>query len=402
MHYLSLLLVGLALAEVQGEGLRYNNGGVWEVNDPMERVYDGESNRQYELDMYPNDEIRDNFNSSSIYVPSFKHLRRSLAIDPLSPIAQGKSLSSMRMSVSCHSNQRAVTITIKTDEQGHETSWELRKKYGSEAMYDGPDESVDYVDSTTYSGVVCLNVGMYVFTIFDDLKDGMCCSAGNGHYDIEVQNKDGSWRDAVRGKQFYGKKMHTIDVGKMESTMTDRDKEYLIAHNKRRLQWHTEYGKAYVPLKWSKGLRDLSEKYAVKLLDTCLTDTPRHDTNNPYGENLARNKGGGDWGQLYDPEQIVGRFVEHEIGLPWARNGHMTNVLWRATTYVGCAEASKSYQVASGSTHNCRAQVCRYAKPGNCGMGLYKRSNGLVDWEKPVMADDSPCGPDHPPEGAYD
>ena len=205
---LSLLLAGLAFAKVQGEGLRYNSGGVWEVNDPIEKVYDGESNRQYELDTYPNDEIRANFfNSSSINVSSLKHLRRSLASDPLSPIAQGKSLSSMRMSVSCPSNQRAVTITIKTDEQGHETSWELRKKYGSEAIYDGPDNNSDYIDSTTYSGVVCLNVGMYVFTIFDDLKDGMCCSAGNGYYDIEVQNKDGSWRDAVRGKQFYGKKM---------------------------------------------------------------------------------------------------------------------------------------------------------------------------------------------------
>ena len=60
-------------------------------------------------------------------------------------------------------------LAIKTDEHGHETSWELRKKHGSESIYDGPDESVDYVDSTTYSGAVCLNVGMYVFTIFGTL-----------------------------------------------------------------------------------------------------------------------------------------------------------------------------------------------------------------------------------------
>jgi hypothetical protein len=97
----------------------------------------------------------------------------------------------------------------------------------------------------------------------------------------------------------------------------------------------------------------------------------------------------------------VGRFVEREIGLPWARNGHLTNVIWRATTYVGCAEATRSYEV-NGETHFCRAQVCRYAKPGNCGMGAYRKDNGVIDWEEPMMMDDSPCGPDCPPEGCYD
>ena len=56
---------------------------------------------------------------------------------------------------------------------------------------------------------------------------------------------------------------------------------------------------------------------------------------NEYGENLARNKGSGAWGQLYDPDKILNRFVEREVGLPWARNGHLTNALWRATKYVG-------------------------------------------------------------------
>lgn len=82
--------------------------------------------------------------------------------------------------------------------------------------------------------------------------------------------------------------------------------------------------------------------------------------------------------------------------------GHLTNAIWRATKYVGCGEAEKSYQVeANGitSTHMCRAQVCRYAKPGNCGMGQYKNAQGIVQWEIPMLKDDSPCGPDCPPEG---
>jgi hypothetical protein len=85
--------------------------------------------------------------------------------------------------------------------------------------------------------------------------------------------------------------------------------------------------------------------------------------NNIYGENLARNKGSGGWGQLYHPDKILNRFVEREEGLPWARNGHLTNALWRATKYVGCAEAEKSYPVANARgieiMNTCRVQVCR-------------------------------------------
>jgi hypothetical protein len=115
--------------------------------------------------------------------------------------------------------------------------------------------------------------------------------------------------------------------------MTGRDKAYLIAHNKRRIEWHSRYNKAYVPLKWSKGelsyflfalfyvylflthssslgLKDLSLVYAEKLLETCLTAPPDHESNNPYGENLARNKGSPDsFGQLYSESFVLSCFL---------------------------------------------------------------------------------------------
>ena len=80
---------------------------------------------------------------------------------------------------------------------------------------------------------------------------------GRGYYKIEVQNQDGDWK-AVRGAAFQGSKVHVLDVGKTEATMSSRDKQYLIAHNKRRKEWHATYNTAYVPLRWSKGLRDSS------------------------------------------------------------------------------------------------------------------------------------------------
>ena len=61
--------------------------------------------------------------------------------------------------------------------------------------------------------------------------------------------------------------------------------------------------------------------------------------------------------------------------------GHFTQVVWRATHYVGCG-------VASGRCGH--IQVCRYIKPGNC--------NGRDNF----MEKETPCSPDCPPEGCFD
>ena len=70
-------------------------------------------------------------------------------------------------------------------------------------------------------------------------------------------------------------------------------------------------------------------------------------------------------------------WVESEIDLDPPENGHLTQVLWRATTWVGCADAS------NGDYH---IQVCRYARPGNCNLGSYE------SWLEPMLLDSSPCG----------
>ncbi|KAL9189209.1 hypothetical protein ACHAXT_011699 [Thalassiosira profunda] len=307
---------------------------------------------------------------------------------------------------SCPGNQRRVRLKMKTDKHGYENSYSFRRKGASEALIQGPDSTRRYESLALYEGSICVDVGFYELTMVDKFKDGMCCAAGRGYYSVEVQGTDGRWNQVVKGGNFLTTKKHVIDVGKTESTMTDRDKEYLVAHNKRRIYWHDYYNKPYRPLQWSQGLKESSMEYAKELLDTCQVSTPKHAKNNPWGENIARNQGGGHWGQLYSPDKIVGRFVDREVNLPWARNGHLTNALWRATKYVGCAEADKSYYVTGQNgnkvLHTCRAQVCRYAKPGNCSMGRYRNANGKQDWVTPMLMDDSPCKPDCPPEGCYD
>jgi hypothetical protein len=125
---------------------------------------------------------------------------------------------------------------IKTDQEGHETSWSLTKKGESAPRYYGPDGGQNYLSSTSYSGAICVGVGMYEFTIkgtslrtltskncvsvasanlnmytiTDLFRDGMCCDSGRGYYDVDVQNEDGSWRSAVRGSKFFGMKNHII------------------------------------------------------------------------------------------------------------------------------------------------------------------------------------------------
>ncbi|KAL7476390.1 hypothetical protein ACHAW6_002258 [Cyclotella cf. meneghiniana] len=291
----------------------------------------------------------------------------------------------------CASDERQVIITITTDASGWETSWLMKGEANGVKK-----RSPSYDSNKTYNHKFCLSIGMYHFTIEDNSFNGF-----GGSYKVAVGG-----RVAVTGGDFENKKTHLIDVGQIESVMTERDMLYLEAHNTRRMDWHTRYNTEYVPLQWSKGLKDLSMEYAIKLLDTCTTDTPRHDPNNIYGENLARNKGSGSWGQLYHPDKILNRFVEREVGLPWARNGHLTNALWRATKYVGCAEAEKSYPVVSARgvsiTNTCRVQVCRYAKPGNCSMGKFRNADGKVDWLRAMLQDDSPCTPACPPEGCFE
>ena len=195
--------------------------------------------------------------------------------------------------------------------------------------------------SQTYCGQYCVDTGFYVFKISDLFKDGMCCSAGNGSYSIEVMQKNGQFRQAASGGSFGSNMSHVIDVGFTESKMTDRDEMYLTAHNKRRREWHARYGKEFRPLVWSNGLKESALIYANKLLETCTSGPPGkmdsatihvdyfsfikthpifvrtplvHDPDDDYAENIARNVGSGGWGQLYDPDKILGRFVEREEG----------------------------------------------------------------------------------------
>ena len=149
---------------------------------------------------------------------------------------------------------------------------------------------------------------------------------------------------------------------------------WLEAHNKRRKCYYEHFSVSHVPLKWSAELAASSQQWADRLVsrDSCNI---QHCSNVlersqcPFGENLAFHRG-----TTQTADQILHRWTEDEAA---ENGGHFTQVLWRPTQYVGCGWATG----ACGEV-----QVCRYIKPGNCNRLSY-------------LVDDSPCGPECPPEG---
>jgi hypothetical protein len=242
----------------------------------------------------------------------------------------------------------------------------------------------------------CLSAGTYKFTINDKFKDGMDAGTGGSYAGyVAGTKKFGS----PSSESDWGQRVHefTISTNSAEQftakmDTTDTDEQWLIAHNSRRKEWHTRYGKTYVPLNWSNALKAQAKAYAQELLSTCggdlvhgeilhtmpcahspesffriiLTSTmlrlnhSDHGLDNTvYGENMASNLGSGSWGKSREPEDILIRWVEKEADVGWPKNAHLTQALWRATTHVGCDAASKSWKDGM-----CHVQVCRYARPG--------------------------------------
>jgi hypothetical protein len=191
----------------------------------------------------------------------------------------------------------------------------------------------------------------------DNQGDGICCKTGDGFYTLSIEESSG-YNQLVSGGNFKTKKMtHLISVRSKTPPLSSRDEEWLEAHNTRRQYWHTYYGKSYVPLKWSGELAASSKAYAEKLLSTCGDSGIKHDPDNKYGENMAKNKGMGGWGELYPADKVTGRFIDREVDLGYPHNYHLTQALWRASKYVGCGESEMDF---NGGT--CRIQVCRYSK----------------------------------------
>ena len=62
---------------------------------------------------------------------------------------------------------------------------------------------------------------------------------------------------------------------------------------------------------------------------------------------------------MKEPEEILICWVEREVDHEYPHNSDLSQLLWRATKYVRCGEASKSLNGGM-----CHIKVCHYARPG--------------------------------------
>ena len=75
-----------------------------------------------------------------------------------------------------------------TDNWSGETYWTLTADYCNDGIPAPPTiENPDYINpNTMYSEKYSVKASdcCYTFTMFDDYHDGMCCEAGDGHYEL--------------------------------------------------------------------------------------------------------------------------------------------------------------------------------------------------------------------------
>ncbi len=83
----------------------------------------------------------------------------------------------------CGPGEVAITIEIMTDDYGSETSWEVTNADTGDVICEGP--ATAYESNTLYTEECCVDpAGCYNFTIFDSFGDGICCSYGEGYYNV--------------------------------------------------------------------------------------------------------------------------------------------------------------------------------------------------------------------------
>lgn len=295
---------------------------------------------------------------------------------------------------SCSSSERRVKVELLTDKHGEDTSWEVINAQGKTLVESNKVYAAYEFDVSEF----CLAKGSsYEFVLHDVWGDGMCCTSGQGHFKVYIEDGN-SWKEIIAGGAFKKKELR-LGINLKQHEMTERDHEWLDSHNTRRKEWHTAHGKSYVPLQWSEALKEDAQEWAEKLLDSCGKGMWHDPNNSDYGENVAGNSGSGSWGALRTTEQVLTRFVEYEADDNWPKNSHLTQVLWRSSKYVGCAEASKPY--GNNNKGLCHSQVCRYARTGNCNMSQYKDDNSNDWWLEPMLLDESACGSQCPRDGCY-
>lgn len=120
----------------------------------------------------------------------------------------------------CTDSQGQVSVSVKTDNYGYETSWKIVDAATGSTIASGPPSGTTYADSKTYTGSWCLPSGTYRVVVDDRGKDGMCrgdSSQGWGCGYFKVQLNGVNAGQVVQDKTNWDTKMFQVSVVPMSS-----------------------------------------------------------------------------------------------------------------------------------------------------------------------------------------
>ena len=128
--------------------------------------------------------------------------------------------------------------------------------------------------------------------------------------------------------------------------------DYLTPHNNARA------AVGVGPVTWSTKLQQFAESYAAQRAGDCRLQ----HSGGPYGENIFWGSAGADW----KAADAVRSWVDEKQWYNYATNscasgkvcGHYTQVVWRASTAIGCARVVCSNNAGVFI-------ICNYYPPGN-------------------------------------
>ncbi len=84
----------------------------------------------------------------------------------------------------CPPGEGLWNFRLFTDNYAFETEWQLLSK--DNFIASGPPDGFNYADQTLYLGNLCLPVGPYVLKMMDLEGDGICCTYGEGYWEVKA------------------------------------------------------------------------------------------------------------------------------------------------------------------------------------------------------------------------
>ena len=268
----------------------------------------------------------------------------------------------------------AVVVSMLTDDYGKETGYIFESVKDGSKLINRPQGTLK--PNTKYKNTLMLQAGQYRLTVDDELAG----IQEPGGYSVEVEDQE-----VLRDNKA---KSYIIHVG-YNPSMTVNEENWLSQHNSRRQAFHESEGVSYRPLVWSPKLAKDASDWVDVLLSNSTSCKTSSEPGITEGENVSARIASGQRNE--GPVVILQRWADKQANKTFPENQSRTQVLWRATRYLGCSE--KFSVLADGS--RCYASVCRYSRPGNCNM------NKFDSWEIPTLADSSKCGDECPNDVCY-